>query len=482
MRWLALVCALCACRWHFDPLDGVDSANAPKGVLYGKASNTAQGVQFGGTVAISEDGNTIAICSQLESSTGGAGSGAVYVFVRAGDSWIEQAYLKASNAELADLFGRSVTLSADGNTLAVGANGEDSLITGVNGDETNNSASASGAVYVFVRVGSTWMQQAYVKASNSDANDEFGTSVALSADGYVLAVGAMGEASASVGVGGSQTGNSANSAGAVYVFTRVGTTWSQQEYIKASNTESGDRFGEELALSDDGTTLAVSAPLEDSNGTPSDNSLSEAGAVYVFVYAGGWTQQAYVKADVVDLTTASGAIDQFGWNVALSADGNTLAIGARLESSAATLVNGDATDNSALSSGAAYIFTRDAGTWTQRAYIKAPNTRPDDFFGEVIDLSRAGDVLVVGAPNQDDIAADSGAVYVYRLIDGAWFYDFTLKAPMPGVGDQFSPVAISGNGATIVVGAPNEDGGATGIDGDQSDNSAPDAGAFYIFE
>ncbi len=128
-------------------------------------------------------------------------------------------YFKASNTETGDQFGWSVALSADGNTLAVGARYEDSSATGVGGDESNDSAADSGAVYVFVQDdGGTWSQQAYVKASNTGAHDYFGTAVALSADGNTLAVGARYEDSNATGVGGDESDNSAADSGAVYVF------------------------------------------------------------------------------------------------------------------------------------------------------------------------------------------------------------------------------------------------------------------------
>src|SRR6266705_2462246 len=107
--------------------------------------------------------------------------------------------------------------------------------------------------------------QAYVKASNTGAADDFGFAVALSSDGNTLAVGAPGEASAGI-----ETDNSAPSAGAVYVYTRSGTTWTQRAYIKASNPGAGDQFGTSVALSSDGITLAVGAPGEDSSVTGID--------------------------------------------------------------------------------------------------------------------------------------------------------------------------------------------------------------------
>lgn len=126
-------------------------------------------------------------------------------------------YLKASNTGTSDEFGTSVALSGDGTTLAVGAPLEDSNATGIGGIQTNNTATDAGAVYVFRRSAVTWAQEAYVKALNTDANDAFGCSVALS-DGALLAVGATGEDSNATGVGGSQTDNSASSSGAVYIY------------------------------------------------------------------------------------------------------------------------------------------------------------------------------------------------------------------------------------------------------------------------
>jgi acyl-[acyl carrier protein]--UDP-N-acetylglucosamine O-acyltransferase len=323
---------------------------------YLKASNTDAGDFFGSSVALS--GNTLAVGVHQEasaatgvngdqSSNAAENSGAVYVFTRSGGAWSQQAYLKASNTDTTDLFGYSVALSGD--TLAVGANAEDSDATGVNGDQSSNAAGNSGAVYVFTRSGGAWSQQAYLKASNTGNSDFFGGSVALSDN--TLAVGAYGENSNATGVNGDQSSNAASDSGAVYVFTRSGGAWSQQAYLKASNTDEHDYFGGSVALS--GDTLAVGAFGEDSdatgvNGDQSPDTEHFTGAVYVFTRSGGaWSQQAYLKASNTDVT------DYFGESVALS--GNTLAVGAQYEQSAATGVNGDQSSNVADHAGAVYV-------------------------------------------------------------------------------------------------------------------------------
>ena len=163
-----------------------------------------------------------------------------------------------------DLFGSAVTLSSDGNTLAVGAPGEDSQAIGLDGDQLDNSANGAGAVYAFTRNVDTWSQRAYVKASNTGTLDQFGNAVALSGDGQTLVIGAHGEDSVATGINGDQADDLATNAGAVYIFTSAAGLWSQQAYIKASNTGSEDWFGERVAFSSDGNTLAITARNEDS--------------------------------------------------------------------------------------------------------------------------------------------------------------------------------------------------------------------------
>jgi cysteine-rich repeat protein len=456
---------------------------------YVKASNTGAGDAAGTSVAISADGSTLAVGAEFEQSaaTGVGGndadntadaSGAVYVYTRSGATWVQQAYIKASNTAANDHFGISVALSADGSTLAVGASGEDSA-SGT--DQTSNAALDSGAVYVFARTGTVWAQQAYVKASNPGASDKFGGSVALSGDGATLAVGAVSEDSAATGINGNPADGVALDAGAAYVFARTGTTWAQQAYVKASNTEAGDNFGDSVALSGDGATLAVGAIGEDSAtaADPADNTALSAGAAYVFTRTDTtWSQQAYLKA--------SGALasDAFGTSVTLSSDGATLVAGAD-----------DVAAGNILFAGAAYVFTRTAGTWSQAAKLQALHASTAAAFGQSLSLSADGKRLAVGAVGEsskatgvggdatDTTAVFSGAAYVFVRGSTTWAQQSYVKASNTGASDFFgNGVALSGDGGILAVGAPNEDSAATGIGGDQTSNTAGLSGAVYVFQ
>jgi hypothetical protein len=489
------------------------AARPASSTRYLKASNSGEDDRLGVgnpligvTIGMSADGNTLAVSAPYEGS--GAisvdgdqrdesawESGAVYVFVRAGNSWSQQAYIKASNTQTSDKFGFSLALSGDGNTLAVAATLEDSNARGINGNQADNSADASGAVYVFIRNGSTWSQQAYVKASNADAGDQFGWSVALSRDGSTLAVGAQTEGSAATGVNGDQADNSAGDAGAVYVFARSGTAWAQQAYVKASNAQAGDRFGFSVTLSGDGNTLAAGSYDEDGsakgvNGA-SDEAAANSGAAYVYLRRGAtWTHEAYVKASNTVRNIA------FGSAVALSADGSTLVVGAVDETNLTRGIDGDqsSTPDNAVSAGSVYIFGRTDSGWQQQAYVKSFNIGPTDLFGIRLALSADGSILAAGAPGQngggrgfkanpeDFSAPESGAVYIFRRAAGKWSQHAYLKAPNSDAYDQFgSGVALSGNGAVLAVAANGEDGGSRGIGGNQNDNSVRDSGAVFVF-
>lgn len=437
-------------------------------------------------------------------------SGAAYVFIRRGDTWVQQAYVKASNPGQSDLFGMSVAISGDGNTMAVSAPWERSAATGVNGNQSDDSMPQAGAVYVFTRSGETWSQQAYLKASNTGrvANendptadgDQFGISLAVSGDGNTIAIGAITEDSLATGINGNQADDSAAAAGAVYVFARTGTTWAQQSYVKGSNTEAADLFGYDVALNQDGNTLVVAGYDEDGPGrgvnVEQGNGANGSGALYVFNRANGtWTQAAYLKG------SRSEGNDALGFSIAISADGSTIVAGAADESCLVAGVNPEGCntdkpeDASGGSSGAAYVWVRNGATWSEQAFIKASNPQLQDWFAANVAVSRDGNTLLVSAPMEDsnakgvngdqqnDGAVESGAAYLFRRSGTTWAQQAYIKAENAEEYDEFgTTVAMSGDGRTLLLGARMESGGIAGVNGNQSDNSMPQAGAVYVWE
>lgn len=422
---------------------------------------------------------------------------------RAGRATLAQrAYLKADSPGR-DTFGAALSLS--GASLLVGAPAEQSAATGVDGNADDDSLIDAGAAYVFDDSGSGWLQTTYLKASNTGPSDRFGSALAI--DGDVAAVGAPGERSRDPVIDGDEQDDTGSDVGAVYVFARDGTgQWSQDAYLKADNAGTGDEFGLAVAAgrvptgsSGDGSDdvrVIVGADLEKSaavgvGGDAQDDSLSGAGAAYVFARDdAGWFQEAYLKA------SNTGAGDRFG--AAVAARGRVAAIGAPLEDSRATGVDGDEDDNSFSSAGAVYVFeVDDFGGWSQVAYLKASNADAGDRFGSAVVLD--GDLLAVGAPGEDsadpgvngdqgdDTLDAPGAVYVFeRGMDGKWSQIAYLKAANPSSLDGFG-AALALRGSLLAVGADGENSAATGLDGDALDGDALDesalnAGALYVFE
>jgi hypothetical protein len=308
----------------------------------------------------------------------------------------------------------------DADRLLIGAPGEDGNSPGINGDQSNNALSNAGAAYLFTRGNNgIWRQAAYIKASNPDFENRFGAGIALSGDSAVIS--AWGEASGATGVNGDQSDTSQPNSGAAYVFELDASgVPAQNAYVKASNTDSNDFFG--IAVDLEGNLLAVGATGEDSgaggiDGDQADNSLVDAGAVYLY------ERDTAGQWSQIAYVKASipGAGDGFGNAVALH--GTLLIVGATGESSSTTGINGNPFDESAPLSGAVYIFERSQnGAWVQIAYVKASNTDNNDAFG--------------------------------------------------------FPIHI--NGDSLVVGAPNEQSGSSGVNADQSDNSLNFAGAVYL--
>ena len=486
----------------------VDVTSLIDAIGYFKATNPDRSGGFGWSVALSDNGDTLAIGSIYESlnaagvdSTPGTGSliqsGSVYVFYRNADgTWEKQAYIKAPNPDAYDEFGTAVDLSGDGNTLVVGAPGEDSAATGINSPlQNSNGASNSGAVYVYVRAGNVWELQAYIKASNTQQNYAFGQTVASSADGNVIVVGSPGEAGSSSGINGDETYTAGWwESGAAYVFARTGTDWLQQAYLRASNPDPYDAFGWSVDITAAGDVIAVGAYYESSastgvGGNQGDNSAYASGAAYIFARsAADWTQTAYIKASNTQTN------DWFGYAIALSGNGKTLAVGAIYEDSAARGINGIESDNSSYDSGAVYVYSNGISGWNQEAYMKASNSDPGDFYGYALSLSYSGDRLAIGAKQEqgnvagingdesDNSAGQNGAVYVYTRMSGAWSKQSYIKAINPSLSYYFgASVAVSGNGQNIAVGAYYDNGTGTGVGGNPNMSGVTNRGAVYLY-
>jgi trimeric autotransporter adhesin len=468
----------------------------PKSIAYIKASNTGKDDQFGGAVALSGDGNTLAVGAVNEGGAGkgvnpvvkaGKGSnekvtnsGAVYIYARTPAGWKQQAYLKASNAAEGYQLGNSLSLSYDGNLLAAGSIGEASSATGINGNQNDNSMPGAGAVYLFARKNGTWSQQAYLKSSNTGGpvvGYQFGYAVSLSGDGSTLAVSETSDPSNATGINGNQKNTSAPDSGAVFIFNHSGDTWSQQAYIKPWNTTTpGLLFGYSVGLNGNGDTLGVGAY----------NDEGRRGAVYVFTRNNGtWSQQMRV------LATNGQVGDYLGCSLAISDDGNTILAGA-VEDKFSQINAGqkDLLD----SVGGAYVFVRAAGKWSQQAYVKAFNPRENDQFGWALAMSRDGNTIAIGSHFEDSGAKgvngdqsdasmeDSGAVYVYTRTGTTWNPTAYVKASNPKPSAEFGiSVALNGDGKLLAAGAIKENSAAKGVNGKQDDTSALNAGAAYVY-
>lgn len=363
------------------------------------------------------------------------------------DAFRQRDFLKASTVA-ASGFGEALAL-AEG-WLAIGAPGD----------------GAEGSVYLYRREGNSWIFSE--RLAGPAADSRFGISIGMSAD--YLAVGAPGAAFGAL-----------NNAGAVFLYHRTDSGWAAEATLSASNAGPGDSFGQAVAMA--GTTLLVGAPGEDAAGSnaPDDNTVSNAGAAYVFELSGGWSEEAYLK--LINST----AQDNFG--IAVSVSGNRLAVGAPSEDSSAAGVGGDPADNSLTDSGAVLVFERSADGWLPSAYAKAGNPGEGDGFGISVSIDDAllavgayredGDAASTGAPG-NDAAVDAGAVYVFSAAGGSWRPQGFIKPTNVNVSDGFgSAVSISGSG--LLVGSNGDDGGGTGVNADQTESSASSAGAAYLW-
>ena len=372
---------------------------------------------FGWRVALSGDSALVGVPGADVGSS--IDQGAVYVFVRSGGSWSQQAKLTAADGAAYDEFGHDVAL--DGETALVGAAADDV-----------GSTIDQGSAYVFVRSGGTWSEQAKLTAADGAANDWLGYSVAL--DGDAVAV---------VGAPGDDVGSNVEQ-GSATVFVRSGGTWSEQQRLTAADGAANDAFGDDVAL--DGDSALVAAPADDIGGN------IEQGSAYVFVRSGGtWSEQQ-------KLTAADGAADDwFGW-AAVALDGDTALIGA----------SGDDV-GSTIDQGSASVFVRSGGTWSEQQKLTVADGAAADEFGHAVALS--GDSALVGAP-RDDVGGniDQGSATVFLRSGSAWSQQAWLTAADGAASDFFGEGAVALDGDSALVGAFLNDVG-----------SAIDQGSAYVF-
>ena len=304
-----------------------------------------------------------------------------------------------ANGGLRDQFGSSVALS--GSTAIVGAPYNDP-----------NGVADQGTAYIFVSDGTIWTLQARLNGSNAGANDYFGNSVGISGDTVIVAARHN-----KVGTNAAQ--------GAVYIFTRNNTTWTQQARIFAADGAGNDDFGESVGI--DGDTIVVGAAQAAVGG----NGFQ--GAAYVYTRTGGvWSQQA-------KLTSSDGAaFDAYGTSVAIS--GDKVIVGAYL-----------ATVNGRAYQGAAYIYARIGIAWNQQAKLVAADGAAGDRLGYSVGIS--GNTAIAGA-FQSKVNGNNaqGSAYIFVATNGVWAQQAKLIASDGAASDAFGfSVAVEGN--TAVVGS-----------------------------
>lgn len=329
--------------------------------------------------------------------------------------------LSPADGDLGDYFGFSVSLSTDGLYALVGSYRDD------------DAGSDSGSASVFVLSNSGWARQAKLVASDADLSDSFGYSVAISGDASYALIGAIGE-------------GSFEKSGSAYVFSRSGTTWTEQQKLTASDPAEFDEFGNAVALSEDGSRALVAAAKD-------DDSFNGSGSVYVFLRTGTtWAQeQKLVASDAV-----AGAF--FGYSLSLSLDASYALIGAAED------------DDDGESSGAAYVFLRTGTTWTQQQKLNPLDASANDRFGCSASLSHDASYALIGAYGDDDVFSNTGSAYVFTRSGALWSEQAKLNTQEASQFDYFgSSVALNGDGSYAVIGAPLDD------------DRGLDSGASYAF-
>ena len=385
-------------------ISGISTYNRV-GILTGSLAVDAND-NFGYSVATSADGKTIIVGAYSDEIGATLSTGVVYVYDRVGSSFNQVGILTGSLAvDANDSFGISVATSADGKTIIVGAYG----------DEIGATLS-TGVVYVYDRVGSSFNQVGILTGSLAvDANDSFGISVATSADGKTIIVGAYGD---EIGA--------TLSTGVVYVYDRVGSSFNQVGILTGSLAVNNDFFGISVATSADGKTIVVGAGNDEIGAT------AGTGVVYVYDCVGS----SFNQVGILTGSLAVDANDSFGYSVATSADGKTIIVGASGDEIGAT------TDT-----GVAYIFKRQGNSFNQVGILTGSlAVDANDNFGTLVATSADGKTIIVGAIS-DEIGAtlSTGVVYVFDEVRDTYVYSGPTGNIGVGTTNPTSKLHVVGN-------------------------------------
>jgi len=398
-----------------------------------KASDAQNDDDYGYSVAISNDGTYKAVGAPLE-DTGGSNRGKVYIYVKSGATWSQQAMIQSNDIANGDKFGQSISLNEAGDTLVVGA--------WFKGGASNNGA--PGAAYIFTRSGTNWTQQAKLLPADHTGNNDiwyFGKGVHISKDGNYVIVGSP-----------QAKGVSSEAQGAAYIYYRSGTSWSQQARLLASDGAAHDEMsgggssGDNcVRLSGDANYAIVGAPYDDDNGT-------FAGTAFIFVRSGStWSQQQKIQS--AGITSQ----DRFGSSVAIDEDGDTVVVGAMKHDSL---------------KGKSFVWVRSGTTWSQQAAIQHSDNSDtqNNGFGSSADIDDSGDIIIIGSNLLYSTSATAGVAYAFGRTGSSWTQLKKFVPDNPTSGDNFGQaIALSGDGKSVIFGAGEED------------TTMNNSGAAYVF-
>jgi len=361
---------------------------------------------LGQSVALSSDNNTALVGGPDDNSS----AGAVWVHTQVNGTWTQQGN-KLVGTGNTGFFGQSVSLSGDGNVAIVG--------------DPENLDSLGGAAWIFTRSGGVWSLQTTLVGTGAVGQGNQGTSVAMSADGNTALVGGFAD----------NCVNGQGCAGAAWVFTQAGGVWTQQAKLVGTGAIGGAAQGSSVALSSDGITAIVGGPHDNVTGGLG------IGAVWIFTQNNGvWTQQGSKL-----VPNDNSLSPQFGSSVAVSANGNIVIVGGP-------------SDNA--STGAAWVFARNAGTWSQQApkIVGADGTPNFSFQGSSVALSADGNTAAIGGP----IEGSAGAGWVFKNSGGTWIQQGPkfVGSGATGAAHEGTSIALSADGKTGIMGGSFDDSGA----------------------